>query len=139
MDHLATVRSLYELINAGDIGGFTDHLADDFVDHEAAPGLEPTKEGVKAFFRMQLVAFPDLRMDAEDVFASGARVVARVTYTGTNKGDFMGMPPSGKKVKVTLIDMFLFGADGLIHEHWGVMDSLAMMQQLGAIPIPSAA
>ena len=134
MDHAATVRRMYELINAGDIGAFSEHLANDFVEHEVTPGLDPTKEGVKNFFRMQLVAFPDVRMDAQDILSSGAKVVARVRYTGTNRGDFMGMPASGKMVDVQLIDMFLFGDDGLVHEHWGVMDALALMQQLGAVP-----
>ncbi len=134
MDHVATVRRMYELISAGDIGGFSEHLADDFVEHEVTPGLEPTKEGVKKFFRMQLAAFPDVRMTAEDVIASGSKVVARVRYSGTNKGEFMGMPATGKHVDVQLIDMFLFGDDGRVHEHWGVMDALALMQQLGAVP-----
>jgi predicted ester cyclase len=134
VDHAATVRRLYDLINAGDIGGFSEHLADNFVEHEQTPGLEPTKEGVKQFFRMQLAAFPDLHMTAEDVFASGNNVVARVRYTGTNRGDFMNMKPTGKRVDVQLIDMFLVGDDGRIREHWGVMDALAMMQQLGAVP-----
>jgi len=134
MDHAATVRRMYDFINHGDIGGFADHLADDFVEHEETPGLAPTKEGVKQFFRMQLAGFPDLRMEAEDIVASGNKVVARVRCSGTNKGEFMNMPATGKKVDVTLIDMLLFGDDGLVHEHWGVIDSLAMMQQLGVIP-----
>jgi steroid delta-isomerase-like uncharacterized protein len=134
MDHAAAARRLYDLINAGDIGVFSEHLADDFVEHEETPGLAPTKAGVKDFFRMQLAAFPDLHMDVEDVFASGAKVVARVRYTGTHQGEFMGMPATGKSVDVQLIDMFLFGDDGLVREHWGVMDALAMMQQLGVVP-----
>jgi len=133
-DHAATARRLYDLINAGDIGAFSEHLSDDFVEHEKTPGLAPTKAGVKDFFRMQLAAFPDLRMNVEDVFASGAKVVARVRYTGTNRGEFMGMPATGKSVDVHLIDVFLFGDDGLVREHWGVMDALAMMMQLGAVP-----
>ena len=133
-DHAATARHMYELVTAGDIVGFSKHLADDFVDHEQTPGLAPTKAGVGDFFRMQLAAFPDLRMDVEDAFASGAKVVARVRYTGTNRGAFMGMPATGKSVDVQLIDMFLFGDDGLVHEHWGVIDALALMQQLGAVP-----
>jgi steroid delta-isomerase-like uncharacterized protein len=137
MDHAATVRRMYELINAGDIGAFSEHLADDFVEHEVTPGLAPTKEGVKQFFRLQLAAFPDVHMAAEDVFASGTKVVARVRYTGTNRGEFMGMPATGKRVDVQLIDMFLFGDDGRAREHWGVIDSLAMMQQLGAVPANS--
>ena len=138
-DHAATVRRFYDLINAGDIGGFSEHLADDFVEHEQTPGLEPTKEGVKTFFRMQLAAFPDLRMSVEDVFESGAKAVARVRYTVTNRGDFMGMPATGKKVDVQLIDMFAFADDGRVREHWGVLDALAMMQQLGAVPAGSPA
>jgi steroid delta-isomerase-like uncharacterized protein len=134
MDHAATARRLYDLINAGDVEGFSRHLADDFVEHEETPGLAPTKDGVKAFFRMQLAAFPDLRMAVEDVVANGDKVVARVRYTGTNRGEFMAMPATGKSVDVQLIDMFRFGDDGLLREHWGVSDSLALMQQLGFVP-----
>ena len=134
MDHAATARRLYDRINAGDIDGFARNLADDFVEHEETPGLAPTKDGVQAFFRMQLAGFPDLRMEVEDVVADGARVVARVRFTGTHRGEFMGMPATGKSVDVQLIDMFRFGDDGLVREHWGVMDALAMMQQLGAVP-----
>jgi steroid delta-isomerase-like uncharacterized protein len=139
MDHAATVRTMYDLINAGDIGGFSEHLAEDFVEHEQTPGLEPTKEGVKQFFRMQLAAFPDLRMTAEDVFASSNKVVARVRLTGTNRGDFMNMKATGKRVDVALIDMFLVDHDGRVREHWGVLDALTMMQQLGAVPQGSPA
>jgi steroid delta-isomerase-like uncharacterized protein len=134
MDHAAMARRMYELISAGDIDGFSENLADDFVEHEVTPGLAPTKAGVKDFFRMQRAAFPDMRMVADDVIASGNKVVARVRYTGTNQGAFMGMPATGKRVDVQLMDMFLFGDDGRVHEHWGVMDALALMQQIGAVP-----
>jgi ketosteroid isomerase-like protein len=58
MDHAATMRRMYDLLNAGDIDGFGDQLADDFIEHEETPGLAPTKEGVKAFFRMYIGASP---------------------------------------------------------------------------------
>ena len=134
MDHAATVRRMYDLINAGDIDGFAEKLADDFVEHEETPGLAPTKAGVIDFFRMQLAGFPDLRMGVEDIVANGDKVVARVALSGTNRGAFMGMPSTGKNVNVQLIDMFRFGDDGLLREHWGVLDALAMMQQLGVVP-----
>jgi len=134
MDHAATTRRVYELISAGDVEGFGRHLADDVVEHEELPGLAPTKDGILAFFRIQLAAFPDLRMDVQDVVASGDKVVARVRYTGTDRGGFMGAPPTGKGVDAQLIDIFRFGDDGLVHEHWGVMDQLTMMQQLGMVP-----
>jgi predicted ester cyclase len=88
---------------------------------------------------MYRAAFPDLRMEAEDVLASADKVVARVHATGTHQGEFMGIPATGKSVDVQVIDIMRFGADGLVHEHWGLFDALGMMQQLGAIPAPAPA
>jgi steroid delta-isomerase-like uncharacterized protein len=133
MDHAATMRRLYDLINADDIDGFGDLLADDFVEHEETPGISPTKDGVKEFMRMYRAAFPDLRMEPEDVIVSGDKVVARSRATGTHQGELMGMPPTGKSIEVKFIDIVRFGDDGLAHEHWGVFDAMAMMQQLGAV------
>jgi steroid delta-isomerase-like uncharacterized protein len=134
MDHAAAMNRLYELINAGDIDGFGELLAEDFVEHEELPGLEPSKQGVKQLFHMYRAAFPDLRMDVQDLLVSGDKAVARVRATGTHQGEFLGMPATGKSVDVQLIDITRFGDDGLAREHWGVFDALALMQQLGAIP-----
>jgi steroid delta-isomerase-like uncharacterized protein len=134
MDHEATMRRLYDLINAGDVDGFDQVLAADFIEHEETPGLAPTREGVMEFFRMYIAAFPDLRFDPEDMLSSGDKVVTRARATGTHEGEFMGMPPTGKRVDAQLIDIVRFGDDGLAHEHWGVFDALAMMQQLGVVP-----
>ena len=70
-------------------------------------------------------------MDPEDVLASGDKVVARVRATGTHEGELMGMPGTGKSADVQLIDIMRFDEDGLVAEHWGVVDMLAMMRQLG--------
>ena len=134
MDHEAAMRRLYDLINAGDIDGFDDVLADDVVEHEELPGLAPTKEGIKDFFRMYIAAFPDLHFEPEDVLTSGDKVVARVRASGTHQGEFMGAPPTGKRIDAQLIDIVRFGEDGLAREHWGVFDALTMMQQLGLVP-----
>ena len=136
MDFPDVVRAMYDRINAHDIDGFAEYLADDFVEHEDIPGIEPTKDGVKAFFNMYLAAFPDLRFDAEDVITSGDKVVARARFTGTQTGELMGMPATGKSVSVQLVDILRFRDDGIASEHWGVFDAMAMMQQLGAIPAP---
>ena len=134
MEHETTMRRLYELINAADVDGFSEVMADDFVEHEETPGLEPTREGVQEFFRTYLAAFPDLRFTVEDMISDGNKVVSRVKATGTHEGEFMGMPPTGKRIDVQLIDIVRFGDDGLAHEHWGVFDALTMVQQLGAVP-----
>ena len=134
MDHAAAMTRLYDLINAGDIDGFGELLAEDFVEHEELPGLEPSKEGVKNLFHMYRAAFPDLRMETQDVLVSGDKAVARVRATGTHQGEFLGMAATGKSVDVQLIDITRFGDDGLAREHWGVFDAMALMQQLGALP-----
>ena len=134
MDHAMTMRSAYERISAGDIAGFGELVADDFVEHEESPGLAQTRDGVMDFFRMYVAAFPDLRMTPEDVLASGDKVVVRVRATGTHEGEFMGVPATGKSIDVQAIDIVRFGDDGLAHEHWGVFDAMTMMQQLGVVP-----
>lgn len=134
MDYSKTMRSAYERLNAGDVDGFGELVAEDFVEHEESPGLPPTKAGVLEFFRGVRVAFPDMRMDVEDVIASGDKAVARVTMTATHQGEFMGVPPTGKRVSVELIDIMRFDDSGLVCEHWGVMDAMSLMQQLGVVP-----
>jgi steroid delta-isomerase-like uncharacterized protein len=134
MDHTNSIRRLYDLINAGDIDGFGRQLADDFVEHNDNPGVPPTKAGTLQYFQMLVSAFPDFRMEVQDVIASGEKAVARVRVTGTQRGAFMGIPATGKSAAVELIDITRFGDDGLAREHWGVVDQLAMMQQLGVIP-----
>jgi steroid delta-isomerase-like uncharacterized protein len=134
MDHSQAARNLYDLLNAGDIDGFGAKLADDMIEHEETPGLAPTKDGVVQFFRMYRAAFPDLHFHLEDVLPSGDKVVMRGRATGTNEGEFMGMPATGKSVDVELIDILRFADDGLVHEHWGIVDVMVMMQQLGVVP-----
>ncbi len=134
MDHIATLRRFYELINNGDVDGAGDLLADDFIEHEVAPGLSPTKTGTKELFAMMIAAFPDLRFDVEDMLVDGNKVVGRAKVTGTNTGSFMGMPATDKTIDIQAIDIVHIGEDGLAQEHWGIMDMMSMMQQLGLAP-----
>ncbi|MFN8186409.1 MAG: ester cyclase [Gaiellales bacterium] len=134
MDHAATMQRAYDSINVGDLEGFGALLADDFVEHEGVPGLAPTREGVIQFFTLYRAAFPDLRFTPEDILPSGDKVVSRLRVTGTHRGEFMGMPATGRSIDVQVIDIIRFGDDGLAHEHWGAFDAMTMMQQLGALP-----
>jgi steroid delta-isomerase-like uncharacterized protein len=128
------MRSAYERISAGDLPGFADLVADDFVEHEELPGIAPTKEGMLEYFRQLLTAFPDMRMDVEDLLVSGDKAVARVTATATHEGDFMGVPKTGNRIEIGLIDIMRFDAAGLVGEHWGIADMLTLMTQIGAVP-----
>jgi steroid delta-isomerase-like uncharacterized protein len=132
MDHTATLRRIYDLVNAHDIDGFGAHLADDFVEHEDLPDGVTSRDGVIGWFTMLIGAFPDHAMTPRDVIDGGDKIVARVRLTGTHSGEFMGMPATGRPVDIELIDIMRFEDDGLVHEHWGISDQAAMMQQLGA-------
>ncbi len=132
--NLALLKRFYtEVCNQGNIDLIDELIAPDVVDHEEFPGLAPNREGVKQFFRYFRSAFPDLHFQVDDIFAAGDKVVARVSIHGTHKGEFLGVAPTGKKISVQAFDILRF-ADGKIVEHWGLTDSMTMMQQLGAIP-----
>jgi steroid delta-isomerase-like uncharacterized protein len=137
-DNKALVRQMVEeTFNKGDIGAVDKFLAPDFAEREELPaGLPRDREGVKQLTIMLRSAFPDLKATVEDVVAEGDKVVVRQTWTGTHTGgEFMGVPPTGKAVSIGVIDIIRIGG-GKFVEHWGQIDSMAMMQQLGAIPTP---
>lgn len=131
----ASRRFLDEVINGGNIGLIDELLAPGFVDHQAAPGVPPDREGVKVFMTMFRAAFPDLRYTLEDSVAEGDRVVVRVTARGTMKGEFAGMPPSGKTATWEEVHITRY-ANGKAVEHWGILDQLGMLQQLGFAQAP---
>ena len=87
---------------------------------------------------MEFAAFPDLHSTVEYLIAEGDMVVSRFTMRGTHQGEFIGIPPTGKQVKVTGMVIHRF-ADGKIVEYWVKWDVLGMMQQLGVIPPPTGA
>jgi steroid delta-isomerase-like uncharacterized protein len=136
----ALVRQLVEAaINQGNISMIDELLIPDFVEHEELPpGIPPGREAPKVLFTMLRSAFPDLKATIEHLIAEGDEVVLHMTWTGTHKGEFMGIPPTGKRISINVIDI-LGLAEGKFVEHWGVMDSMAMMQQLGVVPTPDHA
>jgi steroid delta-isomerase-like uncharacterized protein len=110
--------------------------AADFVDRSPdIPGIAHTRDGLKEFMGVYLRAFPDANITIEDQLADGDRLVTRWTGRGTQTGEFMDMPPSGKKVAVQGVQIDRF-AGGKIVEEWTLFDQLGMLQQLGAIPAP---
>ena len=129
----AIIARFYDGINAGDLEVIDELIADDFVEREDFPGISPDKEGTRQFFTIFRTAFPDLHMEAHEAVIDGDLACVRSTMSGTHEGDFMGMPPSGKRFEVTAFDLVRL-RDGQVIEHWGLMDAMKMMQQLGAMP-----
>ena len=141
MDNAATMQRTYELINAGDIDGFGDLLAEGFIEHEEAAWPRFRRPGVlKMFHRAYKASFPDLHMHAEEILSSGDKTVAQGEgRRGPIRGSSWACPrPTARAVEMQLIDIMRFDEAGLVCEHWGVMDMLTMLQQLGAA-IPDGA
>jgi steroid delta-isomerase-like uncharacterized protein len=128
-------RFVDEVVNRGNLALIDELLAPDLVDHAASPGVPPNREGAKTFFAMLRGAFPDLHVTIDDQIAEGDRVVLRTTTHGTMKGEFAGMPPSGKSATWATVHILRF-ANGKTVEHWAVDDRLSMLQQLGFAEAP---
>ncbi len=124
-----------EVLNRGNLALIDELVAPDFVDHSAPPGVPPNRDAAKTFFATLRAAFPDLHVTIDDVIAEGDKVVLRSTAHGTMKGEFAGMPPSGKSATWASVDILRF-ANGKQVEHWGVQDQLSMLQQLGLAEPP---
>ena len=125
-----------ELFNRGNLSLADQFLAPDFVEREELPpGIPSNREGVTQLTSMLRSAFPDFKATIDDIIAEGDKVVIRQTWSGTHKGEFMGVPATGKRVSFGVIDIIRVKGDKFA-EHWGQMDSMGLMQQLGAIPAP---
>jgi steroid delta-isomerase-like uncharacterized protein len=131
-ENKAAIRSLFDALNAGNLDGLADGLADDMIEHEELPGLTPNKDGVIMFFRGCLAAFEGFRINIDDMLAEGDKVTVRGLVTGKHVGEFMGVPASGNDMSVPLADYFRLEG-GKVKEHWGVMDTGTMMMQMGAM------
>lgn len=129
-------RGVDEVWNRGNLDAANEMLASDFVNHATGLLEETTgSEGIKTFFGALRSAFPDLTFTIEDHIAEGDRVVTRWSAVGTHKGDFQGIPATGKRVQISGTDIDRI-ENGKIAECWMSMDELGLLQQLGVVAGP---
>ena len=139
MDNKEIIRRLVTEPWTGDYAVIDEVVAADYVGHDPAlpePTLGP--EGVKQFHNDFLAAFPDGAITVETQLAEGDYVATRWTGRGTQKGELMGIPATGKQVTVSGITISRL-SDGKVAEEWTTWDTLGMMQQLGAVPAATTA
>jgi C-1 hydroxylase len=123
------VRRLYESVNTQDLSSIEDFMAPHYVDHtRKLRGLEALKQ----FGTMIFKTFPDFHETMEDIIAEGDKVWVRNTITGTHKGKYRGLAPTGKKFTEASVDIFRI-VDGKLVEGWNVTDELDFLKQLGVI------
>ncbi len=126
-EHLATN------INAGNIDIAVETFAPDAVDHDPAPDQGPGREGFRHFFTALRTAFPDAHIEPAHLVADDDHVCIAYTLTGTHKGDFNGIAPTGNTIEVRGVQIGRF-QNGQIVERWGSSDELGILKQLGAAP-----
>jgi steroid delta-isomerase-like uncharacterized protein len=126
-------RWFAEVMNEGNEDVIDEICAPNFVDHDPLPGTAADREGLHDFVKQVRSAFPDLETTVDDILVEGDEIAVRSTFRGTHQGEFMGIPATGKKVEVANYDFVRFERD-LAAEHWGTIDSAALMEQIGAVP-----
>ncbi|PZR99692.1 MAG: ester cyclase [Candidatus Chloroheliales bacterium] len=126
-----------EVWNSGNMASFDELIALDFTEHAVLPTgpIPPGREGLRPIITSFLTSFPDIHFTPEDMIAEGDKLVVRFISRGTDRGGFGGMPPTGKSATVPGIDIYRF-ANGKMVEHWGQVDFLGLLTQLGVIPTP---
>ena len=128
---------LEEVINQGRLERADDMVMGDFVELDPLPGQEQGREGLKAVIHALRSAFPDMHWVVKEMVAESDKVVTRFVWTGTHHGVFLGIPATGRSVEVkgVVIDRL---EDGKMADSRILMDTMGLMQQLGAIPGPPA-
>ena len=130
----ANLQRLYdEVMNGHDVDAADELITPDRPDHDPTfpPEFTRDREGFKKLFRMLIGAFPDLRFTTDLMVAEDDMVGAFSSVQGTHRGEFMGIPPTGNSFTISNTDFCRFTDDGLIAEHWGLVDMASMMRQLG--------
>ncbi len=134
-ENKALVRRFVEEVQCQhNLAALDELCSPDFVDYSGMCN-PPTLEGVRTLFSGLFAAFPDLRFAIRQQLAEGDKVLTHKTLHATHLGPYMGIPATGRKVSVDVMDI-LTVADGRITEHWTVGDMLGMLQQLGVVPGP---
>lgn len=129
---IEVVRAYVERVwNQHDLSALDDLTSAGYRRH-LGPGTEPLdRSHQRARIAGLQSAFPDISFTIEDLLTSGDRVTLRATVRGTNRGEFQGRPATGRAVEFQAIDVFRV-TDGLIVEHWGLLDMPALTSQLSS-------
>jgi steroid delta-isomerase-like uncharacterized protein len=136
-DNSAIVRRFVdEVINQGKMGSAEEFVWEDVVEQVPLPGQGPGLEGLKDVLRGMRSAFPDIDFSIKEQVCEGDKVVSRFEWTGTHTAEFMGLPATGRQVRVWGVVIDRLEA-GRIKDTRILMDALGLMMQLGALP-PSA-
>lgn len=114
----------------GKLDAIDEYLAADVINHTPPPGVPGDLEGAKAIIGAIRAGFPDHDAVVEHMVAEGDLVATYKTFTGTHTGEFMGIPPTGRRATIRVMD-FVRYRQGKVAEHWNIVDVAGLQQQLG--------
>jgi steroid delta-isomerase-like uncharacterized protein len=135
------MKKVYDAFGTGNVDVIDEVVSENYIEHRPDPLVPYNNQGrdyVKEIIKGYRQGFPDLKMEVNKMVEEGDTVISFITCTGTNSGTMGDIPSTGKSVKVDGFDMAKF-TDGKVIEHWGVFDTMTMMQQLGLAPKPEEA
>lgn len=133
----ALVRNYIEnVINNHITTMFADYIPDDGIDYSAPPNIPRGNAGTKMFFTMFFEGSSDAKNTIHHLVAEGDKLTTIATISGTHDGNMMGLPATGKKFSVYLVETVRI-VDGKYAERWGGLDTLGLMIQLGAVKDPN--
>jgi len=124
-------RMFNEVMNGRNFNELDQILTPGFINH-GIPDVKPGPAGFKEALQQFLDGFPDMKINPENFIVDGDMVATRGYWTGTHKGSFMGIPGSGKQVRVDYIDLWKV-QNGKCVENWVQMDMVGLMHQVGAM------
>jgi steroid delta-isomerase-like uncharacterized protein len=130
-DNLAAQQKFGSAVSTGELELLRDLIASDVVDHDPAPDQGAGPEGYIRMFSALRTSFPDLEVSLDQLVADENKVAIAYTIIGTHKGEFMGVAPTGRKVRARGVQIARF-RDGKMVERWGSSDQLGILQQIGA-------
>jgi len=119
-----------EIVAARDFDRFGDFFAEHIVDHDPANGQVAGLEGIKHYWRGLIESFPDFELAPEVVLAEEDHITLVLRVSGTQRGEFLGHAPTGRRFEVRALQVARF-EDGLMVERWGCTDILGILTQLG--------
>jgi steroid delta-isomerase-like uncharacterized protein len=124
------VRAGFQAFNSGDAGQCLARIAPDLIMNlaelpEPRHGRDVWRQG----FEMMKHAFPDLQAHIEDIVAAQDKVAVRLRFRGTHRGEFLGIPATGRTIEYVSHEFYRI-ADGLIAEEWICSDTATLLRQL---------
>jgi predicted ester cyclase len=129
-----TCREYFKAFLARDAAWLEKHVAKSFVRHD--PGLDFEVRGPQGVLQLHdalMPAFPDMKLELEDLVAEGEKVLVRLVIRATHTGSLGAIAATGKPIRVAVLDLFQI-RDGVLIEHWAQLDNLGMLNQLDALP-----